>query len=243
MDPVSGSVIAEQAQTLAQHDFSLWALFLRADLVVKLVMIGLIVASIWSWAIIFEKIMLVKNIVTRADAFEDLFWSGDSLQNLYRKTAAQADHPMARVFHAGMREWLRSEQEDKPLSQMRGLHQRIDRMLTVSISREMAQLEKRMLFLATVGAVAPFVGLFGTVWGIMNSFQAIALSRDTNLAVVAPGIAEALFATGLGLLAAIPAVIAYNKFTTDLAGYANRLDVFADEFSSLFSRQLDLQDK
>ncbi len=206
-------------------------------------MIGLIVASIWSWAIIFEKIMLVKNIVTRADAFEDLFWSGDSLQNLYRKTAAQADHPMVRVFHAGMREWLRSEQEDKPLSQMRGLHQRIDRMLTVSISREMAQLEKRMLFLATVGAVAPFVGLFGTVWGIMNSFQAIALSRDTNLAVVAPGIAEALFATGLGLLAAIPAVIAYNKFTTDLAGYANRLDVFADEFSSLFSRQLDLQDK
>ena len=241
MDPITDPLVMQQAQELAVQDFSLFSLFLRADLVVKLVMIGLILASVWTWTIIFEKAMLLRRLIRRADAFEKLFWSGENLQNLYRKVAAQADHPLVRVFNAGMREWTRSESDSPQATFAPGLQQRLDRVLTVSIAREMAQIERRMLFLATVGAVAPFVGLFGTVWGIMNSFQAIAMSRDTNLAVVAPGIAEALFATGLGLLAAIPAVIAYNKFSNDLGGYANRLDIFADEFSNLLSRHMDAQ--
>lgn len=241
MDPITDPIVMQQAQALAAQDFSLYSLFLRADLVVKLVMIGLIMASIWTWTIIFEKFMLLRNLIHRADDFETLFWSGENLQDLFRKVAAQADHPMARVFTAGMREWTRSESDSQLASFTPGLQQRLDRVLTFTIAKEMALIERRMLFLATVGAVAPFVGLFGTVWGIMNSFQAIAMSRDTNLAVVAPGIAEALFATGLGLLAAIPAVIAYNKFSNDLGGYANRLDIFADEFSNLFSRHIDAQ--
>lgn len=239
MDPVNTPEAVQQVAELVAQDFSLMALFLRADLVVKLVMLGLIISSVWSWAIVFEKTMTFRNLMSRADAFEKLFWSGENAQTLYRNLGGKPDHPMARVFVAGMGEWMRDEGDDKRVAPAPGLMQRIDRILTISISREIAELEKRMLFLATVGSVAPFVGLFGTVWGIMNSFQAIALSRDTNLAVVAPGIAEALFATGLGLLAAIPAVIAYNKFTTDIGGYAGRLDMFADELSSIFSRQID----
>lgn len=270
MDPVTTPEIIQQVTELAAQDFSLMALFWRADIVVKLVMLGLIGSSIWTWAIIFEKTMTMRRLTAQADAFEKLFWSGESVQKLYLRFGGESknppihsssshsssshsssSHPMSRVFMTGMREWLQNKARDKQKtssapatapSEARasaGLMQRIDRLLTVSIAREMAALEKRMLFLATVGSVAPFVGLFGTVWGIMNSFQAIALSRDTNLAVVAPGIAEALFATGLGLLAAIPAVIAYNKFTMDTGIYAGRLDMFADEFSSLFSRQLE----
>ncbi|MDD9842021.1 MAG: protein TolQ [Alphaproteobacteria bacterium] len=236
-------VAAEAQQTIdfATQDFSLWALFLRADLVVKLVMLGLISASIWSWAIIFEKTLLMRRLFARANAFESQFWSGESLQTLYRNLGGRPNHPMARVFLAGMREWASSSSGNKLPALNADLIARMERKLTTTIAREMAVLEKRMLFLATVGAVAPFIGLFGTVWGIMNSFQAIALSRDTNLAVVAPGIAEALFATGLGLLAAIPAVIAYNKFTHDLGRYANRMDIFADEFANFFVRQLTAQ--
>ena len=180
-------------------------------------MIGLILSSVWSWAIIFEKTFLFRRIDKSAEDFEQQFWSGDSLQNLYRKVNSGRPDPMSGVFIAAMRE-LRAARRAKNQNN-ENLIRRVERTLTSAVAREMGLLERRMLFLATVGAVAPFIGLFGTVWGIMNSFQAIAMTRDTNLAVVAPGIAEALFATGLGLLAAIPAVIAYNKFSHDLTRF------------------------
>lgn len=242
MDAVSSPEAVRQVAELAAQDFSLMALFLRADWVVKLVMLGLVAASVWSWAIIFEKFTSLRRLTARADAFEKLFWSGENVQKIYHNAGANPDHPMAQVFVAGMDEWVRAsggKDSKKKTALLPDAIQRIERILTITIAREVAALEKRMLFLATVGAVAPFVGLFGTVWGIMNSFQAIAMSRDTNLAVVAPGIAEALFATGLGLLAAIPAVIAYNKFTNDIGVYTGRLDMFADELSALFVHQIE----
>ena len=217
-------------------DFSLWALFLRADIVVKLVMLGLLLASIWCWTIIFEKSFTLRRVRSKSNAFEAAFWSGENLQNLYHISMKKAQHPMSAVFNAGMREYART---DKMRNLPTGITQiqLVERVLTNRVAREMEKLENRLLFLATVGATAPFIGLFGTVWGIMNSFQAIATSRDTNLAVVAPGIAEALFATGLGLLAAIPAVIAYNKFSNDLARLGARLDCFADDFLNIIAQQ------
>ena len=233
------TVVLDSSALATVTDFSLWALFIRADIVVKLVMIGLIFASVWSWAIIFEKTFLFRRINKAAEDFEQQFWSGDSLQNLYRKLNSGRPDPMSGVFIAAMREFARGETGKKSQNKD-NLVRRVERTLTSAVAREMGLLERRMLFLATVGAVAPFVGLFGTVWGIMNSFQAIAMTRDTNLAVVAPGIAEALFATGLGLLAAIPAVIAYNKFSYDLARFGARLDLFADDFAVLLARQSDI---
>ncbi len=230
-------LINTAAAQVAQTDFSLLSLFLRADIVVKAVMVGLFAASIWSWAIIFEKWGRFRTVNRKAEKFEQVFWSGQSLEDIYQNMGHRPDHPMSTLFVAAMREWRRSAEIGTKA--IYGLQERIDRVMTVSIARESARLERGLLFLATVGATAPFVGLFGTVWGIMNSFQAIAATRDTNLAVVAPGIAEALFATGLGLLAAIPAVIAYNAFSTSLNRYATRLDGFADEFSAILSRQID----
>lgn len=232
------TVALEPSALAAASDFSLWALFIRADIVVKFVMIGLILSSIWSWAIIFEKTFLFRRIGKAAEDFEQQFWSGDSLQNLYRRVNSGRPDPMSGVFIAAMREFARGETGKKNQNNA-NLIRRVERTLTSAVAREMGLLERRMLFLATVGAVAPFIGLFGTVWGIMNSFQAIAMTRDTNLAVVAPGIAEALFATGLGLLAAIPAVIAYNKFSHDLTRLGARLDLFADDFAVLLARQSD----
>lgn len=230
------AVTVQQTAQLAAADFSLWSLFLRADIVVQAVMVGLLLASVWSWSIIIEKTLTVRRIKKQADEFEALFWSGETLQNIYRQVATNEASPSTVVFNAAMREFVRLDggrKNEQGLSPV----QFIERALASSIARQMEQLEARLLFLATVGAVAPFVGLFGTVWGIMNSFQAIAMTRDTNLAVVAPGIAEALFATGLGLLAAIPAVIAYNKFSSDLGRFGARLDYFADDFSALIARQ------
>ena len=232
------TVALDTSALAAATNFSLWALFIRADIVVKLVMIGLIFSSVWSWAIIFEKTFLFRRIDKAAEDFEQQFWSGDSLQNLYRKVNSGRPDPMSGVFIVAMREFARGEAGKKNQNNDK-LIRRVERTLTSAVAREMGLLERRMLFLATVGAVAPFIGLFGTVWGIMNSFQAIAMTRDTNLAVVAPGIAEALFATGLGLLAAIPAVIAYNKFTHDLTRFGARLDLFADDFTVLLARQSD----
>lgn len=237
LDVASDPVLMEQAGALSPTDFSLFALFLRADWVVKIVMIGLVMASIQTWAIIIEKSVKLRRLRRKADNFEKLFWSGENLSNLFKRVNNRADHPMARVFLAGMQEWVRNAPEGKGKKVTPELINRVDRTLTGAVSQEMGALSERLLFLATVGATAPFVGLFGTVWGIMNSFQAIALSQNTNLAVVAPGIAEALFATGLGLLAAIPAVIAYNKFTADINRYVGRLDYFADEFSIFLGRQ------
>ena len=230
------AVTVQQAAQLTASDFSLWSLFLRADIVVQAVMVGLLLASVWSWSIIIEKSMTLRRIKKQADEFEALFWSGESLQNIYRQMSGNESSPSTKVFNAAMREFIRLDggrQQPQGLSAL----QLVERALAGAIGREMERLEARLLFLATVGAVAPFVGLFGTMWGIMNSFQAIAVTRDTNLAVVAPGIAEALFATGLGLLAAIPAVIAYNKFSSDLGRFGARLDYFADDFSALLARQ------
>lgn len=236
------TVTIDQATQLAATDFSLWALFIRADIVVKLVMIGLIVASVMSWSIIIEKIMTYRRVRQQAEEFEALFWSGETLQNIYRQLASGEASPSVRVFNAAMREWVRHD-SNRRKTEAGAIIPSIERALTNAVAREMEALESRLLFLATVGAVAPFVGLFGTVWGIMNSFQAIAMSRDTNLAVVAPGIAEALFATGLGLLAAIPAVVAYNACAASVQRFASRLDHFADDFINLMARQNTAQGK
>jgi biopolymer transport protein TolQ len=224
------------------HDLSLWGLFLQADWIVKLVMIGLLFASVWVWAIVFEKVTSLRRAKRAADAFEDEFWSGGSLDELYRRQGEQPTHPIAAVFGAGMTEWRRSAARlATPAGAVlaAGLKERVERAMVVAVQREMERMERWMTFLASVGSTAPFVGLFGTVWGIMNSFTAIAGMQNTNLAVVAPGIAEALFATAMGLVAAIPAVLAYNKISSDLARFAARLEAFAAEFSAILSRQAD----
>jgi biopolymer transport protein TolQ len=235
MNPVD---LASAALDAPPGDFSLISLFFQAHIVVKIVMIGLLFASVWCWAIIFEKMFSLGRARRLINRFEQVFWSGQSLEELYKTLGHRPNHGTAALFIAAMREWKRSqEQGNRPA--MGGLLMRLEKVMDVTIQREMTRLESRLLFLATVGATAPFIGLFGTVWGIMNSFQAIAVSKNTNLAVVAPGIAEALFATALGLLAAIPAVIAYNKFSTDLARIGGRMENFADEFASILSRQID----
>lgn len=222
------------------HDLSVWGLFLQADIVVKIVMIILIFASFWCWAIIFEKILRMRRLWAQAEEFEEAFWSGGSLEELYDRIGDRPTSPIASIFTAAMREWRRSAAKGiADAAQKAGLAQRIDRVMQVTLGREMEGLERNMTFLASVGSTGPFVGLFGTVWGIMNSFQAIASSKDTSLAVVAPGIAEALFATALGLVAAIPAVVAYNKISSDLGRYAARLESFSGEFSAILSRQFD----
>jgi biopolymer transport protein TolQ len=223
------------------HDMSMIGLFLQADIVVKIVMIMLMIASFWVWAIVFDKLLKIRRVNAQADAFEDAFWSGGSLEELYDRIGNRPADPMSAVFAAAMREWRRSTAAGAKVggTSKDGLQQRIDRQMGVTLGREMDRLEKYMPFLASVGSAGPFVGLFGTVWGIMNSFTAIAAQKNTSLAVVAPGIAEALFATALGLVAAIPAVIAYNKLSTDLGRYGNRLDNFSQEFGAILSRQLD----
>ena len=224
----------------ATGDFSLAGLFMNADIVVKAVIVGLGLASLWSWAIIIDKWLKVGSLSRKADKFEDMFWSGKSLDDLYKNLGHKPAHPMAVVFVSAMRELRRSlERRGTDNGKFLTVHDRIEKVMNVTIAREMASTEKHLGFLATVGSTATFVGLFGTVWGIMNAFKSIAASQDTSLAVVAPGIAEALFATALGLLAAIPAVIFYNKFTNDLNHYAVRLEGFADEFSAILSRQLE----
>jgi biopolymer transport protein TolQ len=220
--------------------FSIVSMFLRADIIVKAVMILLILASLWSWTIIFNKIVTLSNLKRKAKRFEKLFWSGQSLDELYQQFAARNDHPLAAMFIAGLREWRRAFEGGAPReSMLPSVRERIDKAMSVTILRETDGVEKSLGMLATIGSVSPFVGLFGTVWGIMNSFSAIAARHDTTLAVVAPGIAEALFATAMGLLAAIPAVIFYNRFVADIGRYVNQLDAFADEFSAILSRQLD----
>ncbi|MEE2694467.1 MAG: protein TolQ [Pseudomonadota bacterium] len=222
-------------------DLSIWGLVAQADLVVQVVMIVLVVSSVWCWAIIFDKVRYFRKLRQQASEFEELFWSGGSLEELYDRIGDAPEHPLAALFVAAMKEWTHSAK--RGLSSQDGtaqanLQRRVDRVINVALAREMEGLEKYMGFLATVGSTAPFVGLFGTVWGIMNSFQAIAFTNNTSLAVVAPGIAEALLATALGLVAAIPAVVAYNKLSNDLGRYGGRLETFAGEFTALLSRQL-----
>ncbi|MBY0272031.1 MAG: protein TolQ [Alphaproteobacteria bacterium] len=228
--------VATTAQVMA-HDLSLWGLFMSADFIVKIVMIGLLAASFWSWTIIFNKAMRLKSLFSAANHFEDSFWSGGSLDALYERVGKKVGDPMSAVFSAAMREWKRSTGSTRPSSVT--VQERIERAMQVVSNREMDKLERHMGFLASLGSTATFVGLFGTVWGIMNSFQSIAAAQNTSLAVVAPGIAEALFATAIGLVAAIPAVIAYQKFALELNRYANRLDSFSSEFGAIISRQLE----
>ncbi|MCC6982305.1 MAG: protein TolQ [Bauldia sp.] len=221
----------------ASGEVSLIGLFLQAHIVVKLVILGLLLASVWTWAIIVDKSFLFRRMRSQMNSFEKAFWSGQSLEELYRTFAGKTPHGMAALFVAAMREWKRSFEGG--VRAAAGLSMRVDKVMDVTIAREMERVESRLLFLATVGASAPFIGLFGTVWGIMTSFQSIAVSNNTSLAVVAPGIAEALLATALGLLAAIPAVIAYNKLTHSAGRIGARLEGFADEFSAILSRQVE----
>ncbi len=218
-------------------DLSIWSLFLEADIVVKLVILLLLAASVWVWAIVFEKFASLRKARKSADAFEDRFWSGGSLDDLYEQEGAKPTHPIAAVFGAAMSEWRRSLKVAGADMTRSGVRDRVERAMNVTVQREMDRMERWMVFLASVGATAPFVGLFGTVWGIMHSFSAIAAMHNTNLAVVAPGIAEALFATAIGLVAAIPAVLAYNAISTDLARFAGRLEGFGTEFGAILSRQ------
>lgn len=222
-------------------DLSIWVLILEADIIVQFVMLILVLASFWSWTIIFEKWSRLRRLRRLANQFEDTFWSGGSLEDLYDRIGSQPGDPMSATFAAAMREWRRSVSRGLTPGETarRQLQERIARVMDVTIDREMQRVERYMTFLASVGATAPFVGLFGTVWGIMNSFQSIAATANTSLAVVAPGIAEALFATALGLVAAVPAVVAFNKFSNDMSRYAGRLEAFASEFSAILSRQLE----
>ncbi len=218
-------------------DLSLITLFLEADIVVKLVMLLLLLASIWVWAIVFEKVTALRRVNRQAAAFEDRFWSGGSLEDLYDQEGARPTHPMAAVFGAAMGEWRRSSRVAGADMARGSVRDRIERAMSVTVTREMERLERWMVFLASVGSIGPFVGLFGTVWGIMHSFSAIAAMHNTNLSVVAPGIAEALFATAIGLVAAIPAVLAYNQISTSLSRFAARLEGFGVEFGAILSRQ------
>lgn len=223
---------------LAQEaNYTLIALFFRASFIVQLVMLGLLAASVWVWAVAFTKIKMFRVARAQATAFDVAFWSGEPLDELYDQMADGPASAQERVFVAGMTEWRRSLRDDGGL--IPGVQQRVDRSMDVAIARESERLTDGLNFLATTGSVAPFVGLFATVWGIMRSFQEIAISGNTSLAVVAPGIAEALLATGIGLLAAIPAVVLYNKLSADADSLVGGLEGFADEFSTLLSRQLD----
>lgn len=226
-----------QVALSAPHDLSLLGLFWQSHIVVKAVMVGLVLASVWTWGIIIDKMILFGRTKRQLDRFEQVFWSGQSLNELYNSLATRTTHGMAALFVAGMKEWKRSHESGG--STFISLQTRLDKVLDVTIAKEAERLENRLLFLATVGSAAPFVGLFGTVWGIMQSFQAIAASNNTSLAVVAPGIAEALLATAIGLAAAIPAVIAYNKLSSSASKLTMRLEGFADEFSTILTRNVD----
>ncbi len=233
---------AEVAGSVAASDMSIMALIGHADMVVKTVMLLLLLASIWSWTIIFDKLVKFRTAFARTERFEKVFWSGQLLDQLYERIQNRVDHPMAAVFVAAMQEWSRKHSAPGSSTANHlfvGVKERIFQAMQVASNREMEKLERNLSFLATVGSASPFIGLFGTVWGIMNSFQSIAASKNTTLAVVAPGIAEALLATAVGLFAAIPAVIFYNMFSTKLNNLTGRIEDFSSELGALLSRELD----
>lgn len=226
-------------QSATTHtDFSFLALFLRADPVVKVIMGILVFASVWSWSVIIDRQFAFMGLKRKAKKFEETFWAGRSLDEMFQQVGDKPDDPMARVFLSAMREWRDAKGGSGTDLQAITLKERLDRVMTLRVNRELARAERGLGVLASIGSASPFIGLLGTVWGIMNSFRAIAASHDTNLAVVAPGIAEALFATALGLFAAIPAVVFYNKFAADSGRYAGQLEGFADELSAIFSRRI-----
>ncbi|MBR1544938.1 MAG: protein TolQ [Alphaproteobacteria bacterium] len=222
--------------------FSLFGLFTQSDLMTRFVSIMLVIASIYAWAIIIEKVFTLKKIKTLSFAFEKKFWSGGSLEELFNALKSKAVDPMAIVFIAAMKEWKKSSsllRSKNNVSKTANLHQRIERVMNITMEKEMSKLEQRIDFLSMIGSIAPLVGLFGTIWGIMSSFSAIGTSSSTTLGVIAPGIATALSTTALGLIVAIPAVIGYNKITTDLSNYAIKLEAFTGEFTAIISRQID----
>lgn len=231
-----------EALTEIGAQMTMWDMVWSSDLVTKVVMIGLIAASVWCWAIIFEKVSTLRSIKKRTRSFESKFWSGGSLDKLYESMNGQPTDPMSAMFVAAMREWKRTNiLKSKTDRGLRGvsLQQRIERAMTITMDKEVDEMDTRMGFLASTGSVAPLVGLFGTVWGIINSFNAIAVTQSNSLSAIAPGIAEALFTTAFGLIAAIPAVVAYNKISSDIDSYAKRLESFMAEFSSILSREID----
>lgn len=234
--------VLENAIQTSSHNGTMWDLVLSADSITKIVLIGLILASVWSWAIIFEKFGALRQLKQKTAKFEEKFWSGGSLDRLYESLGANPNEPMADMFVAAMREWKRTNiLKSKTDRGLRGvsLQQRIEKAMMVSMDKNLDALETRLGFLASTGSVAPLVGLFGTVWGIINSFNAIAVTQSNSLSAMAPGIAEALFTTAFGLIAAIPAVVAYNKISSDLDRYAKKLEAFMSEFSTLLSREID----
>ena len=235
------SIVTSGDISSAVVDFSLLSLFLKADLVVKSVIIILIAASIYSWAVIVEKLVKMKKLKQLENEFDEIFWSGNSFEDLFETFNYNQSDPKSKIFCSAISEWKKSNKmrDRTTSSNVNSLKERMNRSMQVTFNKESEVIEKNLTFLATAGSTAPFIGLFGTVWGIMNSFQSIAIAQNTNLAVVAPGIAEALFATALGLFVAIPAVVAYNKITSDLSKYFISLETFIDEFTTIFFRQLE----
>ncbi len=220
-------------------DFSMFGLFMQADIVVKSVIIILIIASIYSWNVIVSKILRLRQLKKLEKEFEEIFWSGNSFEDLYETLNFNKNDPMSKIFCAAILEWKKSKTQIDQSIDLNSLKDRMQRSMSVIFNKESEEVEKNLTFLATAGSTAPFIGLFGTVWGIMNSFKSIAIAQNTNLAVVAPGIAEALFATALGLFVAIPAVVAYNKISNDISKYFTSLETFTDEFTTIFFRQLE----
>ena len=220
-------------------DFSMLALFMQADIVVKSVIIILILASLYSWNVIISKILRIRQLKKLEKEFEEIFWSGNSFEDLYETLNFNKTDTKSKIFCAAILQWKKSKSQSDQSLDLNSLKDRMQRSMSVIFNKESENVEKNLTFLATAGSTAPFIGLFGTVWGIMNSFKSIAIAQNTNLAVVAPGIAEALFATALGLFVAIPAVVAYNKISNDLSKYFISLETFMDEFSTIFFRQLE----
>lgn len=218
---------------------SMYTMFLDSDIFMKCLILGLLIASVWCWAIIFDKVFLFKRIREGMKAFEEQFWSGGSLEALYNNNVKNPSNPLAIIFINGIKEFRRSLSEKKKSTTTIKVQERIDKVMQIAIDKQVDKMETKMVFLASTGSVAPLLGLFGTVWGIMDSFNAIGLTQSTNIAAVAPGVAEALFTTAVGLIAAIPAVIAYNKLTNDIDRMAQRMEVFAGELSAILSRQIE----
>ncbi|PPR47317.1 MAG: Biopolymer transport protein ExbB [Alphaproteobacteria bacterium MarineAlpha5_Bin9] len=232
------SVISSNEVASLATDFSMMSLFFRADLVVKSVILILIFSSIWSWAIIVSKIIKYRKLKKQELEFDEIFWSGNSFEDLYETFSLESNDPKSKIFCSAIEEWKKSSKSKTNIN-INSLKERMNRSMLIVYNKESELIEKNITFLATAGSTAPFIGLFGTVWGIMNSFQSIAIAQNTNLSVVAPGIAEALFATALGLFVAIPAVVAYNKISSDLSKYFMSLESFIDEFTTIFFRQLE----
>ncbi len=228
-----------QVEVATRTTISIWGMFEHSDIFMKILMIAMVLASIWSWAIIFNKIKTFRRVKEQSKSFESKFWSGSSLDALYEKVGNRPTSPLAAIFASAMKEWKRSASRKELKNKGVNVQERIDKVMQITIDREAESLETHMIFLASTGSVSPLLGLFGTVWGIMDSFHSIGLTQNTNIAAVAPGVAEALLTTAIGLIAAIPALIAYNKFSNDIDRITNRMETFSGELSAIISRQIE----